>query len=247
MPIIFLSPSTQEWNQYVGGGNEEQYMNLLADRIEPYLLASGIDYDRNDPAANVNGAIADSNRRYYDVHLALHTNAAPENLSGRLRGIDVYYSPYSFQSEKLATIMSNNFKEIYPLPNRSNAIATTSLGEISRTKAVSVLAEIGYHDNVEDVTWLKNNLDTIAANIVNSLTDYFGLPFVYPTQVVTGVVSTDGSNLNLRSYPSVSGSIIASIPNNAEVKVYGTVNSNWYVVRYNGNTGYASADFIVTY
>ena len=37
MPKVFLSPSTQEWNQYATDGNEELYMNLLADRIEPYL------------------------------------------------------------------------------------------------------------------------------------------------------------------------------------------------------------------
>lgn len=49
MPRIFLSPSTQEWNTYVNGGNEEQYMNLLADALEPYLLASGISFVRNDP------------------------------------------------------------------------------------------------------------------------------------------------------------------------------------------------------
>ena len=38
MPIIYLSPSTQEWNQYVtGSGSEEYNMNLLADALEPYL------------------------------------------------------------------------------------------------------------------------------------------------------------------------------------------------------------------
>ena len=42
MPKVFLSPSTQEWNPYVDGGNEEQYMNLIADRMEPYLRAAGI-------------------------------------------------------------------------------------------------------------------------------------------------------------------------------------------------------------
>ena len=47
MPSIYLSPSTQEFNPYVGGGNEEEYMNLLADAIEPYLAASGIRYVRN--------------------------------------------------------------------------------------------------------------------------------------------------------------------------------------------------------
>ena len=33
MPKVFLSPSTQEWNPYAGSenGNEELYMNLIAD------------------------------------------------------------------------------------------------------------------------------------------------------------------------------------------------------------------------
>ena len=49
MPSVFLSPSTQEWNAYTGGGTEEEYMNLLADRMEPYLRSSGISYVRNCP------------------------------------------------------------------------------------------------------------------------------------------------------------------------------------------------------
>ena len=57
----FCSPSAQEWNPYVDGGTEEQYMNLLADAMEPYLKASGIAFVRNDPDRNVAGAIADSN------------------------------------------------------------------------------------------------------------------------------------------------------------------------------------------
>ena len=43
MPKIYLSPSTQEYNPYVtGNGSEEYFMNLVADAMEPYLLANGI-------------------------------------------------------------------------------------------------------------------------------------------------------------------------------------------------------------
>ena len=49
MPIIYLSPSTQENNFYVSGGTEEEWMNRLADAMEPYLTASGIRYSRNTP------------------------------------------------------------------------------------------------------------------------------------------------------------------------------------------------------
>ena len=49
MPIIYLSPSTQDWNPYVNGGTEEEWMNLLADKMVPMLDASGIRYNRNTP------------------------------------------------------------------------------------------------------------------------------------------------------------------------------------------------------
>ena len=243
MPRIFLSPSTQEWNKYATDGNEELYMNLLADRVEPYLRSCGISFVRNDPARNVTGAIADSNSGYYDVHLALHSNAAPENLAGKLRGIDIYFAPKSSQSEKLANIIANNLKSIYPLPDKVRAVPTYSLGEVLRTKAVAVLCELGYHDNFADEAWLKNNLEAIARNIVNSLCDYFGIPFVPAGAVRWGTVTTNGSNLNIRDYPSLSGKIIGSMPDSATVMINGITNG-WYIVNYNGIIGYASNQFI---
>ena len=138
MPKVFLSPSTQEFNDYITEGNEELYMNMLADRMEPYLRSSGIEYVRNDPDRGAVGAIADSNSGYYDVHLALHTNAGGGEFAGKLRGIDVYYAPEDDDSERLAVIIANNLKNIYPLPSRSRALPTYNLGEVLRTKAVAV-------------------------------------------------------------------------------------------------------------
>ncbi len=244
MPEIFLSPSTQEWNSYATEGNEEFYMNLLADRTEPYLRSCGIKYVRNDPDRNVDGAIKDSNSGSYDVHLALHTNAAPERLSGKLRGIIIYFAPASKQSERLANIIANNLKSIYPLPDKVSASPTSTLSEVLRTKAVAVLCEIGYHDNYADETWIKNNLENIASNIVRSLCDYFGLPFINPGPVRWGTVITDGSGLNIRSYPSLSGRIIGSVPNGKTVMIDG-MTDGWYVISYENIVGYSSSDFIV--
>ena len=77
MPSVFLSPSTQEFNPYINGGNEEQYMNLIADAMIPYLLASGIEVGRNNPDEPLSAAIAASNAGNYDLHLAIHSNSAP--------------------------------------------------------------------------------------------------------------------------------------------------------------------------
>ena len=169
MPNVFLSPSTQEWNPYVNGGSEEFYMNQIADRMEPYLRSSGISYTRNDPNRNAAGAIADSNAGSYDVHLALHSNAAPESLSGKLRGIDIYYAPGSHFSQILANILADRLKTIYPIPDQCRARPTTTLGEVIKTKAVAVLCELGYHDNEQDANWIRNNLNRIAITLVQGL------------------------------------------------------------------------------
>lgn len=247
MPIVFLSPSTQEFNNYLTEGNEELYMNMLADRMEPYLRASGIRYVRNNPDTGAVGAIADSNSGYYDVHLALHTNAGGGMFAGRLRGIDIYYAPENEDSERLANIIANNLENIYPLPSRSRALPTYNLGEVLRTRAVAVLAELGYHDNPADEEWIVNNLNSIAKNLVQSLCDYFGIPFIEAGAVRQGVVITENSGLNIRDYPSMNGRIIGSAPMDSVVTVYGTfygAENNWYVIQYNGTIGYASADFI---
>lgn len=244
MPSVFLSPSTQEWNPYINGGNEEQYMNLIADRMEPYLRSSGISFNRNNPNKNASGAVADSNMGNYDVHLALHSNAAPESLAGKLRGIDIYYSLVSQSSQNLANIIANNFKIIYPIPDKVNARPTTTLGEVTKTKAVSVLCEIGYHDNLQDANWIKNNIDTIAINLVQSLCDYFGIPFINAGPIKYGTVVTQNTGLNIRDYPSINSKIIGSIPNGDGVTIYGETDG-WYVIFYKGITGYANSNFIV--
>ena len=69
MPKIYLSPSLQEYNPYVDGGNEEYYMNLIADAMEPYLNSSGIQFTRNEPSQKLSQAIAQSNAGIYDLHL----------------------------------------------------------------------------------------------------------------------------------------------------------------------------------
>ena len=244
MPFVYLSPSTQEYNVYSSGRtNEEEQMNLLADRMEPYLRSCGIGFTRNNPDTGAIGAIRDSNAGEYDVHLALHTNAAPENLSGKLRGIDIYYSPQSADSERLANIIANNLQNIYPVPGKSRALPTYTLGEVTQTKAVAVLAEIGYHDNPQDEAWLKANLGAIARNLTQSLCDYFGLPFIAPGAVRRGYAELDSGNLNIRNYPSVESAIVGRIPMGAEVNVYGQTNG-WYSVGYNGVNGFASAQYI---
>ena len=245
MPIVFLSPSTQDWNPYVtGSGSEEYWMNRIVDAMEPYLRSNAIRYRRNDPNGSAAAAIREANSGYYDFYLALHSNAIGNGEpQSSTRGIIAFYYPGSSGGQRGAELIAKNLREIYPLPDKVTTRPTTALGEVSRSRFPAVLVEIGYHDNYSDALWVEGHVEDIARQLVRALTEYFGIPFIAPMDPARGVVRLSYGTLNLRSKPSSTGTVIANLPNGAEVTVYGEW-QGWYVVEYNGQMGYAAAAFI---
>ncbi len=240
MPTIYLSPSLQEYNPYVDGGNEEYYMNLIVDEMIPFLRSSGIQYVRNEPSQRLSQAIAQSNQGNYDLHLAIHSNAAPQSLAGKIQGTDVYYYATSTQGKRAADIIAQNFKEIYPNPSLVKAVPTTTLAELKQTKAPAVLIEVAYHDNVQDAQWIRDNIENIARNLVMSLTEYFGIPFVEP---ITPQDGTAISNLNIYSKPNLQSNVVATVAQGDHLEVVGKW-ENWYVVNHGPHVGYAQSNLI---
>ena len=243
MPIIYLSPSTQESNMYVTGGSEEEWMNRLADAMVPYLEASGIQYSRNTPDMTASSSIRASNAGNYDLHLALHSNASAPSNYGKTRGIIVFYYPGSSRGKRAADLMATNLKSVYPLPNRVRAEATTSIGEVRQPRAPSVFIELGYHDNEDDAAWIKNHLDEAARAIVLALTEYFGIPFLTPVPPRQGVVDVDWGYLNIRARPSTSAPVIARAYDGARLTLLSQW-QGWYLVSFDGAVGYANSDFV---
>lgn len=178
MPSVYLSPSTQEFNPYINGGNEEEWMNIIADEVEPFLTASGIDFVRNTPDMNAASSIQASNNAGVDLHVAIHSNSSPPSLAGVLQGTDIYYSPLSPSGRRFAQILENNFKSIYPDPSKVNIRPTDYLGEVTKTNAPAVLIETAYHDNPDDASWIKENTRNIAGEIARSIAEYFSIPFI---------------------------------------------------------------------
>lgn len=244
MPRIYLSPSTQEGNFYVNGGTEEQYMNLVADQVVPYLRSSGIAYTRNTPDMTAASSIRQANAGNYDLYVALHSNAAPESRYGTIRGTDVYYYPYSRSGRRAADLFVANFRRIYPDPARVRAVSTTTIGEVSRTRAPAVLVEVAYHDNVQDANWIKQNIPNIAWAVALSIAQFLGVPLAQPQAPQTGTVTLSWGRLNIRSRPNTGATIVTTAPNGAAITVLGDAGNGWYVVQYQGTTGYAAAQYI---
>lgn len=244
MPIIYLSPSTQEGNLYVtGSGSEEYNMNLLADAMEPYLRANTIRFTRNTPEMTAGSSIRQANRGNYDFYLALHSNGAPPEKYGEIRGVIAFYYPGSTNGKRAAEIFADNLQRIYPLPELVTTRATTTLGEVRDPKAPAVLLELGYHDNINDARWVEDNTEVIARNLVQSLTEYFDLPFIEPITPYQATVSVRSGNLNLRAKPSTDAAVVANLPNGTVVTVYG-VWQGWAAVGYGDLTGYVSMEYL---
>lgn len=243
MPIIYLSPSTQENNYYVNGGTEEYWMNRLADAMVPYLVSSGIQYTRNTPDMTAASSIRASNSGNYDLHLALHSNAAPEGQYGQVRGILVFYYPGSTEGRRASEIVAENLRDIYPLPSKVRAEPSTTIGEVRRVRAPSVFIELGYHDNPDDASWVKNNLELIARNIVGSLCQYFDIPFLEPRAPRQAVVDVEWGALNIRSRPAIGAPIIARAYDGARLTVINQW-QGWYLVQFDGVVGYANSDYV---
>ncbi len=243
MPSVYLSPSTQEFNITLSGISEEYYANLIADAMIPYLIASGIEYGRNTPQMTAETSAQQANEGNYDLYLAIHSNAAGENFSGRVRGAEVYYFPGSVNGLRAATIFANNYKEIYPLPEFVRILPLETLIELNRTRMPAILFETAYHDNIDDFEWLSENIPEIARNFAVSVADYLGVPFVEPRPFARGIVTISSGNLNIRSGPGVTADIIGRLRDGEIVRVLEREN-NWLRIRKDGLTGYVNSQFI---
>ena len=98
-------------------------------------------------------------------------------------------------------------------------------------------------DNLDDAVWIKNNIESTARSIALSLTEYFGVPFLTPQPYRNAVVDIDWGSLNIRDKPDTSSYVVTQAPEGARLTVINQY-GNWYVVRYNGIVGWASADFV---
>lgn len=141
---VYLSPSMQEHNLGAGSfGTEEKRMNQIADLLGGELLRHGLSVFRNNPAWTLYQAVADSNARNPDLHLAIHSNA------GGGRGCEVYAYAAGGEGEKAARVIYEELEVITPTADRGVKFKS-GFYELRATDAPAVLVEIAFHDNAED-------------------------------------------------------------------------------------------------
>ena len=172
MPNVYLDPSVDETSEYIGGGNEEYYMNLIVDAMIPFLNTAGIQFTRNNPADTLNDIIDQSNAGNFDLHFSLRSTPAPEVQQGPI----IYYYPFDPNGQNAAYDIARNLWSIYPIPNLVEMVPNSTLSQITLTKAPTVLVDLVNRANPEDTQWLKDNVYRIGRMLALSLTNYFNIP-----------------------------------------------------------------------
>lgn len=243
MPDVFLSPSTQEGNPYVVGGNEAYYMNQLTDAMEPLLDLAGISYGRNDREGNVRTSVDMSNEGDYKLHLALHSNASPVGFEGVFQGPYVFYHPASAQGERSATMIAEGLRRVYPHPDLPRTVPSTNLYELREARAPVAFLEVAFHDNEEDATWIAENILPIADNLVESLAEYFGVPYAQPLENDQGVVMLRSGSLNVRQAPDLSAPVLYRLYNGDSVTLLRAI-PNWYLIHTDQGNGFVSQEYV---
>lgn len=162
---VFLSPSSQPWNQCNFGDSEEEHMRLLANQIKTLFDKDNrfickvcdefFEMSENDRLYN---AVLQSNAFYNAnggncYHVALHTDAFNSSASG----FSVFFIGTG-SGKNLAEKVKNELSKISSWGCRSLR-EYPELYELRKTLASSILAENNFHDEINQAKWIHENID----------------------------------------------------------------------------------------
>lgn len=106
-----------------------------------------------------------------------------------------------------------------------------------------VIGQIAQGEKAILLERLSNGWTKIRYNAIEGYASGNFLCICLENQQSVGRVNTEGGNLNLRSAPSVTASVIGRIPDNSTVNILSSSGA-WYQVEYMGVIGYVLKDFI---
>lgn len=172
MAKLFISPSTQNRNQYAGGGTEQQVMRDLRDIVVPLLASYGHEVLTASVTNDLVTGVKKANNAKCDAFVSLHSNAAGGSNTGIAQGTEVYHFPGSTKGKVLAEAL---YRHVAPLtPTRDRGVKTARFYELRATTMPAALIEVEFHDYQPYAQWIRANLQPIAEAIVAGIVEVYG-------------------------------------------------------------------------
>ncbi|MDD4279436.1 MAG: SpoIID/LytB domain-containing protein [Candidatus Sumerlaeales bacterium] len=168
---VYLSPSNQPNNKCVLGHSEKQHCEELVQRMLPLLQQRGIEYKVRNPSNSLSASVKEATAWGADLYVPIHTNATS---SGTARGTRFGYYPGRTDSMKACKVFKKNWLKIYPLPDKV-FVCTYNFSEAKNPKCPVVYCETVFHSNRADAEWFHANMNKVALNFVESISELLGV------------------------------------------------------------------------
>ena len=173
---VFLNPGhAPDGNPDPGacgcGLRECDIAKSIADLVESYLTAAGVEVVGNLQIDGLYDIVSASNRTDADVFISIHCNAC----NGNANGTEVWHYYGSGEGEKLADCIQNQIVDALGTVDRGVKGAKPSVNGLyvlNNTDAVAVLVELAFIDNESDAALLRDRQDEFARAIARGVTDY---------------------------------------------------------------------------
>ena len=222
------------------------------NKVESKGYTSGIYTNKDFSSTYFNSDLINSNNMWVAQYSSTNTFGKPYSMwqyseKGSVPGISGYVD---MNYTCLKTFGGSSGSEEPSTPSENQGITTANVNfRKSASTSSSIIETIPKNTTVEVVDkstsgWYKvkykGNTGYVSKDYVklNGSGSDDNTP---PSSSEKGVTS---ANVNFRKSASTSSSIIATIPKNTTVEVVGKSTSGWYKVKYKGNTGYVSKDYV---
>jgi N-acetylmuramoyl-L-alanine amidase len=217
--------------------------------MQPLFGINGLGLVRRRPEATDAEAVAASDAAGADLYVALASDAAAPPSGGKERGVRLFYAAGSGNGKAAATALGEAILPLYA--GRVGIYPTDTVAELQKTKAPAVLAEVAFHDNLEDAQWLHENLQDIAAALVKGLCAYFGKA-AYVPPCVTGSTPAARAVVQRPAYGRVCGSggvvratpggtALYTLPEDEHLVILSPAENGSVFVRHNTTEGFMDA------
>ena len=168
MAKVYLSPSLQNYN--IGYGtydSEQRRMNQIADSVERHLYdeKDQITLYRSRSDMSLTEAVADSNSKKPDIHVAIHSNASNTHTS---RGPMGFACKMDTKDDMLAHDVYDEVAKVSQVKGHG-IFYSTQLYELKKTTAPATLIEVAFHDNPDDAGFIMDNIDNIGGAIARGI------------------------------------------------------------------------------
>lgn len=169
MARIFISPSTQDWNSYKGGSNEEVQMREVATIVVQLLVLAGHTVKMGGKvSANANVAMGNAWSPHFNYYIALHSNAGGGN------GTEVWHSGKSTSAHKMADAIYKHLAPLTSAPDRGVKIKSGYIETGGPRGDAGVIIEIAFHDNIAESKEIKAHHTEFADGIVDGILEVVG-------------------------------------------------------------------------